>query len=144
MGGTAVSVKAYIFVLNVTNPKEVVKHGAKPAVHEMGSFVYNEYFYKENIRYARRYDTFRYNQYLHIEFMREESAFRENAEVTILNLPLQGVCQDEEGGILSPELETVGMNLIWPKAFGGVGMFIRLSIKDFFFKGYKFCRYRNP
>ncbi|KAI4471424.1 scavenger receptor class b type-1 sr-b1 [Holotrichia oblita] len=128
-----------IYVFNVTNPHEIEHKGAIPIVHEVGPFVYHEHFHKDKIERQDKNDILMYNQYLKMTFQRQLSAYGDDIKITVPNLPLQGVFQNEEDGDLPPAIQNIAVNRLWPRAFRNDGIFVTLPVKRFFFEGYIFC-----
>ncbi|KAI4470890.1 scavenger receptor class b type-1 sr-b1 [Holotrichia oblita] len=122
-----------IYVFNVLNPDDILE-GAIPEVEEVGPFVYDEYYQKENIQYDEETDTYTYTQRKTYEFNEELSAFSEDTNVTVLNAPLQGMFLTVEGS------STAGtVNNFWTGMFENDGLFLNIPAKNLFFEGYDFC-----
>ncbi|KAI4471425.1 scavenger receptor class b type-1 sr-b1 [Holotrichia oblita] len=132
-----------VYVFNVTNPREIERHGAVPIVREVGPFVYHEHFYKEKIQNQSNNDTLTYNQFLKMNFQRQLSAYGDDLEITVPNLPLQGVFQNGEEGVLPESIQHMAVDQLWPQAFNNDGIFVTMPVKKFFFGGYIFCDTRK-
>lgn len=79
--------KLKIWVFNFTNPDEFLK-GAKPKLQEVGPYVFQEDWYKDNIKWKNGDSSIEYNQLRQFKFIPDESNGKLRDKVTIPNIPM--------------------------------------------------------
>jgi len=79
--------KAYFF--NVTNPRRFL-NGSKPVLKEIGPFVYQESWEKENVNWLDEGKQVRFGQRKTFKFRDDLSVSDEDTSLTLLNLPMMG------------------------------------------------------
>ncbi|XP_023944614.1 sensory neuron membrane protein 2 [Bicyclus anynana] len=121
-----------IYVFNVTNTDEV-NEGAKPALDEIGPFVYKEYREKRILGYGEN-DTIRYMLKKTFYFDEEASApLTQDDEVTVINYSYMAALLTVNDlmpaavGLVNTALGSFFTNLTDP--------FMRVKVRDLFFDG---------
>ncbi|CAH1970327.1 unnamed protein product [Acanthoscelides obtectus] len=132
------TLKVHIF--NVKNP-EAVLQGAKPALEEVGPFIYRVFKWKSEVKWDTP-DEISYNDYQTYHFDKEASGrHTEDDIVTVLNTPYLSMLEKIEQ--IQPSMFEM-IEPVLPAVFGeNAGPFMQVKVGDYMFKGVKICEHEG-
>lgn len=91
------SPKLKIYIFNFTNPDEFLQ-GAKPKLDELGPYVFQEDWVKDNIKWKNDDKSIEYNQLRTYKFLPKESTGRLRDTVTVPNIPMMSALNAMKDG----------------------------------------------